>query len=270
MDRRFKMSGFLRYKKILNLFSEGRSSWTVAEISDELETPSSTIYRIVREMVLEEFLESAAGAYFRLGPAFIKFNRTINLSDPLIKAGQPFLEKLATENPIVSVNILARLYGNKVMCVADYKSPSFTYNTSYQKGKLMPLIYGATSRAIMMQMSEKRLDQLLNFETFKTEKEKKFYIQSLKNEKKKGYSYTQGQVDKDLIGFAVSINNKKLGIVASLSSIFNLNDFLPEHEPIIYANLSSYGLLIEKYMNQIFNDIKIYHQNINFVIEEDI
>ena len=48
------------------------------EISKALRTPSSTIYRIVREMVIAEFLESAAGSYLRLGPAFIKFNRIIN------------------------------------------------------------------------------------------------------------------------------------------------------------------------------------------------
>ena len=151
------MSGFLRYKKILDLFSEERSSWTVLEIAKALETPSSTIYRIIREMVLAEFLESAAGSYFRLGPAFIKFNRIINFSDPLVRAGQPFLKKLADENPITSVNVLARLYGNKVMCVADYKSPSFKKNTSYQRGKLMPLIYGATSRAIIMQITNRKL-----------------------------------------------------------------------------------------------------------------
>lgn len=255
------MSGFLRYNKILNLFSEYRSSWTVAEISEKLKTPSSTIYRIVREMVLAEFLESAAGAYFRLGPAFIKFNRTINLSDPLVRAGQPFLEKLANENPIVSVNVLARLYSKKVMCVADFKSPSFKNNTSYQKGKLMPLMYGATSRAIIMQINGKRLEDLLSSETFKTGNEKDYFLKSLKNDKKKGYCCTQGQVDRDLIGFAVPIHSKKLGIEASLSSIFNLKDFLPEHEPIIYANLSSYGLLIEKYISQIFNDIEIYHHN---------
>lgn len=255
------MSGFLRYNKILNLFSEYRSSWTVAEISEKLKTPSSTIYRIVREMVLAEFLESAAGAYFRLGPAFIKFNRTINLSDPLVRAGQPFLEKLANENPIVSVNVLARLYSKKVMCVADFKSPSFKNNTSYQKGKLMPLMYGATSRAIIMQTNGKRLEDLLSSETFKTGNEKDYFLKSLKNDKKKGYCCTQGQVDRDLIGFAVPIHSKKLGIEASLSSIFNLKDFLPEHEPIIYANLSSYGLLIEKYISQIFNDIEIYHHN---------
>ena len=264
------MSGFLRYNKILNLFSEYRSSWTVAEISEKLKTPSSTIYRIVREMVLAEFLESAAGAYFRLGPAFIKFNRTINLSDPLVRAGQPFLEKLANENPIVSVNVLARLYSKKVMCVADFKSPSFKNNTSYQKGKLMPLMYGATSRAIIMQINGKRLEDLLSSETFKIGNEKDYFLKSLKNDKKKGYCCTQGQVDRDLIGFAVPIHSKKLGIEASLSSIFNLKDFLPEHEPIIYANLSSYGLLIEKYISQIFNDIEIYHHNGVSLTKEEI
>lgn len=264
------MSGFLRYNKILNLFSEYRSSWTVAEISEKLKTPSSTIYRIVREMVLAEFLESAAGAYFRLGPAFIKFNRTINLSDPLVRAGQPFLEKLANENPIVSVNVLARLYSKKVMCVADFKSQSFKNNTSYQKGKLMPLMYGATSRAIIMQTNGKRLEDLLSSETFKTGNEKDYFLKSLKNDKKKGYCCTQGQVDRDLIGFAVPIHSKKLGIEASLSSIFNLKDFLPEHEPIIYANLSSYGLLIQKYISQIFNDIEIYHHNGVSLTKEEI
>ena len=264
------MSGFKRYNKILNLFSEHRSSWTVAEISEKLKTPSSTIYRTVREMVLAEFLESAEGSYFRLGPAFIKFNRIINLSDPLVKAGQPFLEKLANENPIASVNVLARLYSKKVMCVADYKSSTFKNNTSYQKGKLMPLMYGATSRAIIMQIRGKRLDDLLKFETFKSENEKDYFLESLKSDKKKGYCYTQAQVDKDLIGFAVPIQSKKLGIEASLSSIFNLKDFLPEHEPIIYANLSSYGLLIEKYISQILDDIEIYHNNEILLAKEKI
>ena len=251
------MSGFLRYKKILDLFSEERSSWTVLEISKALETPSSTIYRIIREMVLAEFLESAAGSYFRLGPAFIKLNRIINFSDPLVRAGQPFLKKLADENPITSVNVLARLYGNKVMCVADYKSPSFKKNTSYQRGKLMPLIYGATSRAIIMQITNRKLQDLIDLENFKSDEDK--------NDRKKGYCFTEGQVDKGLIGFAVSISNKKLGIEASLSSIFDLDEFLLEHEPIIYANLTSYGLLVEKYINEIFEDIQNYHNETNSI-----
>ena len=216
-------------------------------------------------MVLAEFLESAAGSYFRLGPAFIKFNRIINFSDPLVRAGQPFLKKLADENPITSVNVLARLYGNKVMCVADYKSPSFKKNTSYQRGKLMPLIYGATSRAIIMQITNRKLQDLIDLENFKSDEDKNNFLKDLKNDRKKGYCFTEGQVDKGLIGFAVSISNKKLGIEASLSSIFDLDEFLLEHEPVIYANLTSYGLLVEKYINEIFEDIQKYHHETNSI-----
>ena len=255
------MSGFERFNKILNLFSEKRSSLTVAEISEELKIPSSTIYRTVREMVLADFLESAAGSYFRLGQAFIKFNRIINLSDPLIQAGEPFLEKLANENPIPSTNILARLFGDKVMCISDFKYPSFKNNTSYQKGRLMPLLYGATSRAIIMQIKGKRLYDILNLEGLKDNKQQEIFIRGLDKDRKKGFCKTQGQVDRGLIGFAISINNKKLGIEASLSSIFNSSDYRLDHEPTIYANLSSYVILIERYINKIFFEIEAYHNN---------
>ena len=87
----------------------------------------------------------------------------------------------------------------------------------------------------------------------------------LKSDRKKGYCFTEGQVDKGLIGFAVSISNKKLGIEASLSSIFDLDEFLLEHEPVIYANLTSYGLLVEKYINEIFEDIQKYHHETNSI-----
>ena len=111
-----------------------------------------------------------------------------------------------------------------------------------------------------MKFTGRRLEDLLKHEEFNNYNEKDTFLKNLKNDNKKEYCRTEGQVDKGLIGFAVPIKNKKLGIEASLSSIFNSTDFLPEHEPMIYANLSSYALLIERYINQIFDDIQNYHQ----------
>ena len=116
-----------------------------------------------------------------------------------------------------------------------------------------------------MQITGKRLENLINLENFKSDEDKDNFLKDLKSDKKKGYCFTEGQVDKGLIGFAVSISNKKLGIEASLSSIFNLEDFLLEHEPIIYANLTTYGLLVEKYINEIFDDIQKYHHETNSI-----
>ena len=125
----------------------------------------------------------------------------------------------------------------------------------------MPLLYGATSRAIIMQIKGKRLSDILNLEGLNDDKQQKIFISGLDKDKKKGFCKTEGQVDNGLIGFAISINNKKLGIEASLSSIFNSSDYRPEHEPAIYANLSSYVILIERYMNKIFYEIEAYHNN---------
>ena len=112
-----------------------------------------------------------------------------------------------------------------------------------------------------MQVKGKRLSNILNLEGLNDDKQQKFFLNGLDKDKKKGFCKTEGQVDNGLIGFAISINNKKLGIEASLSSIFNISDYRPEHEPTIYANLSSYAILIERYINKIFIEIEVYHNN---------
>ena len=47
--------------------------------------------------------------------------------------------------------------------------------------------------------------------------------------------------------------------------VLQKEDFLLEHEPIIYANLTTFGLLVEKYINEIFDDIQKYHHETNSI-----
>jgi DNA-binding IclR family transcriptional regulator len=63
------MSGLGRYVKVLRLFGEPKSNWTMPEISAVLGVPTSTIYRTVRELVAENLLEPATDAHYRLGSA---------------------------------------------------------------------------------------------------------------------------------------------------------------------------------------------------------
>lgn len=242
------MSGFDRYNGILGLFSERKSSWTVAEIEDALGTPASTVYRIVRELVAAGFLESAAGSKFRLGPAFVEFDRTINRTDPLIRSGIAFLDALASQMPIPCATVLARLYGSKVMCVADSRSPAFKRNTSFQRGRPMPITRGATSKAILAQIKGKRLDRLIDPMPAHGPGNRGRFAMDLENIRRNGICTTRGEVDKGLMGSAVPVANKALGIEASLSCIFDAADFLPEHEPKIFANLSTFAKLIENHM----------------------
>ena len=253
------MAGFDRYSSVLSLFAEDRGSWTVAEMGAHLGTPSSTVYRVVREMVAAGFLESAAGSYYRLGPAFIEYDRTISMTDPLIRSGAGFLDRLVNDNSIPCAAVLARLYGNKVLCVADARSKSFTRKTSYQRGRPMPVMRGATSHAILAQIKGKRLDKVLKSVAEGSHEDRMALVIKLEGIRKEGFCSTQGEVDAELIGFAVPISNKALGIKASLSCISAVKDFADTHEPLIYANLTTSAKLIEQHMQRAYDSLTEGH-----------
>lgn len=242
------MAGFRRYRDLLALFSDQTSSWTVAEIASALKTPTSSVYRIVRELVASDFLESAAGSHYRLGPAFLEYERTIRMTDPLIQAGVAFLDRFVAESPIPCTALLARRYGNQVMCVASARSPGFKHRISYERGRPMPIDRAATSRAILAQMKGAKLDRLLHAAGIKEPKRLDGLKRELTAVRRSGRSVTQGEVDQGVIGYAVPLGNKALGIEASLSGIFGVAEFEKDQEPKVLADLDYYARLVERHM----------------------
>ena len=79
------LTGITRYTRILALFDQAHPSWTVAEISAALDTSASTLYRLIREMVAADLLESTVESRYRLGPLFVEYYRRLNLTDPLVR-----------------------------------------------------------------------------------------------------------------------------------------------------------------------------------------
>ena len=154
------MSGFSRYQSVLELFTEARPSWTVPGISQSLGLPGSTAYRTVRELVKAGFLEPSAGASYRLGAAFIVYDRLIRLTDPLVQAGYGILQEAVRQAHIPCVGLLARLYHETVMCIADEATSGADFRSSYQRGRLMPLTKGATSKVILAQLNGRKLGKL--------------------------------------------------------------------------------------------------------------
>jgi DNA-binding IclR family transcriptional regulator len=253
------MGGFDRYNNLLSLFTTDENSWTVVEIAARLQTPASSIYRNLRELVAAGFLESAAGSFYRLGPAFLEFERTIRMTDPLVRAGAVFLDKVIEQSPVPCVVVLARLSGGKVMCVADAQTPEFECGTSYQRGRAMPIDKGATSRAILAQLNSGRVKQVLD------QAESSVNAQGLHADlahiRKAGRSVTSGEVDAGLKGIAVPLHNKALGIVASLSCVFEAAGCPATREPEITALLMQFGEAIEVHMQNRFDALEKSHED---------
>lgn len=243
------MSGFERYLRILRLFGEARGSWTVAELSDALETSASTLYRLVREMVAAGFLESTVEARYRLGPAFVDYERRIRLTDPLVRAGDAVLGDLVKQVGVPCTAVLARLYGATVMCVADARAPDLDLQSSFERGRPMPLTRGATSRAILAGIETRRLRRLLRSDPGLAAADCETLLANLAGIRRIGLSVTHGEVDLGAIGMAAPVRNRRLGIQASLSVVM-AERICPE--PVqrkVAALLAANSGLIEAFLN---------------------
>jgi DNA-binding IclR family transcriptional regulator len=224
------MSALSRALDVLRLFNERKSDWTVPEIAGALSTPSSTVYRRVRELVAANFLDAAQEGHYRLGAAFIEFDRTVRLTDPLVREGAALLREIAVQARIPCVAVLSRLYGDTVMCVADERSPGATIRTSYERGRPRPLTRGATSKAILAQLRTRQLNKLLATAKLKDNGRPFFgpgeaeFREELGAIRRRGYSVTRGEVDKGLVGIAVPVSMPAQALVASLSLVVEARD----------------------------------------------
>ena len=103
------------------------------------------------------------------------------------------------------------------MCVVKAGSPIATQPSSYRRGRLMPILLVATSKAVLAGLTSRRRTQLMRSVGPKDPVQHLLSAAELDRIRKVGVSLTSGEVDQGAVGVAVSIQNKSLGINASLA-----------------------------------------------------
>ncbi|MEM0977165.1 MAG: IclR family transcriptional regulator C-terminal domain-containing protein [Pseudomonadota bacterium] len=240
--------GIRRYERILDLFDAHEPEWTVQGMSDALNTSSSTLYRLIRELVDVGMLESTVESRYRLGPLFIEYYRRIRLNDPLVRSGGIFLKPLMQQIPVPAVVVLARLYNGQVMCVADERSPGAQFQTSYELGRPMPILRGATSKAVLSTMPPKVAQRFLEKKITATSAEIAVLGMELATIRRTGFSETSGEVDQGLVGIAAPVRNTRLGINASVSVVIERSSLDKEIRLMILSALAGAAKMIENFM----------------------
>jgi DNA-binding IclR family transcriptional regulator len=245
------MSGLARYMTILRLFDDRKSEWTVPEISTALAVPTSTIYRTIRELVAHGLLEQATESYYRLGAAFVEFDRRVRLTDPLYQAGTSLLQDISLQSRVPCVAVLARLYGDTVMCIADAASADAEVHTSYERGRPRPLTQGATSKVILAQLTTRRLRRLLANDAFVKSRgsfplSEIAFREELAMIRRQGFCVTRGEVDKGVVGIAAPVSVPEVALTASVSLVVpsSVVDDVVQRRLILLL-VSSASLLVE-------------------------
>jgi DNA-binding IclR family transcriptional regulator len=239
------VAGLERFMAVLRLFDEDRPAWTVQAIADTLGAPASTVYRSVRALVAAGFLAPAGEAHYRLGTAFLEFDRLIRLTDPLMIEGEAILSSLVGRAEMACVGLVASLYGDTVMCVADAAAGDPPFRSSYERGRPMPLLRGATSKVILADLPARRLKQLIGrAPDLAGDDARDTFRKSLAFVRRQGYCVGRGEIDPGLAGLAVPIREPESQTVASLSLVVREHDLTPATERSLVTLLSASSALL--------------------------
>lgn len=211
-----------RMVALLDLFEESPSGWTFERIHGRLGYTRSTLYRYLKILSDAELLTSLPEAGYTLGPRIVELDHEIRAHDPIIRASRPVMLELVREIP--GIALLCRSYRNKVLCVHQERSTTEIEST-YERGRTMPLLRGAASRIILANMPTRTIAALYEAQPREFAAaglgEALANVQgNLKRIRRAGWDQTTGEVTKGITGIAAPIFDDRGKVLGSLSISF--------------------------------------------------
>lgn len=219
-----------RVLSVLGLFTIERPEWTVEAIATELRLSSSTAYQYVGSLAQADLLVADTGGNYMIGPAVIALDRVTRRFDPLIHAAGESLRVLTRSVNGEAIGLLCRVYRLKVMCVDQEVSRPTGLETSYERGRLMPLTRGAASKIILANMPLRPLRRLYDGdpqavaaaglgETWAG------FRQTLRTLARPGVMVTEGEIDPGVLGVAAPIFRPDGQVIGSISLVVEQQAF---------------------------------------------
>jgi DNA-binding IclR family transcriptional regulator len=142
---------------VLELVEEKGHVSSMEEMLAVLPLTRSTLYRYVRVLTDFGLLAPTGGGGYALGPRIIELDFKIRSRDPLILASQPLMVQLTQTTP--GIALLCRRYRDKVLCVHQVHG-AVGFASTYERGRVRPLLRGAASRVILAHMPSQKISAL--------------------------------------------------------------------------------------------------------------
>lgn len=216
-----KGSSLERMLRILDLFTEHHPIWTIDGMGSTLGFTRSTAYRYVRELTEANLLFQVGAGRYALGARIITWDRQLRVSDPLVRAAHS-LESTFPQWAAEQTWLVCRLFKDQVVCV--HQTGNLANEVSYSRGSPRPLFMGATSKAILANMSTRHQSQLFlenprEVESSNLGKTWEQFRRSLQRLRRQGYVLSISEVDADVFGLAAPIFDSDGKVVGSISCV---------------------------------------------------
>jgi DNA-binding IclR family transcriptional regulator len=211
-----------RLLSVLALFTLDQPEWTVDDAAAKLRVSATTAYRYFKQLTKAGLISPVSGASYTLGPAIIQMDRQIQISDPMLNAARPVMADLVQYAAEGSTVLLCRLFHDRVMCVHQVMGRGPQEPVSYERGRLMPLFRGATSKIILAHLPTRTLKSLFEHDAADIARAglgKTFdeFRRTLGALRRAGACVSRSEIDPRRVGIAAPIFGADRAVLGSLS-----------------------------------------------------
>lgn len=145
----------------LGLFTIDRSVWTVPEAARQLGVSTSTAYRYVRSLTAVGLLSPVSRASYVLGPAIMKLDRQLQITDPILNAARSVMLEMIERAPGGSVVLLCRLFHDGLICVDQVVGRGPQPTITHERGRPSSLLVGATGKIMLAHLPPRTVKRII-------------------------------------------------------------------------------------------------------------
>ncbi|MEK4406239.1 IclR family transcriptional regulator [Sporosarcina sp. FSL K6-6792] len=235
---------------ILDLFDLNDRALTVAQISEKIKQPQSSVYRYVRLLRERDLLREERKGVYSLGYKMLKYYRILRLDSNLAVIAEEEMKKLTSE--LNETSILLVPSNLQAVCIATVSSQHKIKVTS-EPGEILPLYGGASSKSLLAYLDERVLESLYTKtevlayteNTITSLSEMKAHLQEIRN---KGYAFSDSEIDESVVGYGVPIFDSNNTVVASLSVAGLKDNMLKKDSKKIVQSLKETAEKIQNFL----------------------
>lgn len=143
---------------ILGLFSDDTATITHEQVEELTSSSRSTAYRYLQSLIDVGLLAPTASGSYGLGARILELDRLQRGSDNLLAAARPVMAEAAER--LGHNLILSRYYGNRVV-VSHTEWPDQSMERVFERGKPLPLFYGAMAKVILANLTSYQMRSLM-------------------------------------------------------------------------------------------------------------
>jgi DNA-binding IclR family transcriptional regulator len=206
---------------ILELLAQSKEPMGISDISGKLDLNKSTVFNIGHTLTDLHVLENQTDGKFVFGTRLYILANMAGKRSKLIQTAHPYLE---TVNEKTKLSAFLGLRSDRRAILIDKVDSAYGIKVSSEIGMQMPILAGAGIKAMLSQLSDKEIDEILARTELKRYTphsiiDKAVYKEEILEVRKEGIAYDREEYIEGMVAFAIPVKTSGRDLQAAIWAV---------------------------------------------------